>query len=135
MKLAELLYTKLGWLFCGAITPTQKVSRQDNDVPFHQLSPGALLAAGRGWFREAVIEKVTSTGKKFWIQCNNWIDKKQVMFLHTSHVGQSSGHNVVRRSKSKKDHSILPQLLNRNKTTQNTSMLLIATTETALTTL
>lgn len=30
------------------------------------------------------------------------------MFLHTSHIGQSSGHNVVCRSRGKKDHSILP---------------------------
>jgi hypothetical protein len=107
MKLAHMLFEQLGWLFCGTITPTQKVARQDDDVPFHQLSAGAVATAGRGWFREAVIERVTSTGKKFWIQCTSWIDRKQVMFLHTSCVGQSSGDNVVRRTKGKKEHSIL----------------------------
>ena len=81
---------------------------RDDDIPFHTLSTGALATVERGWFREAVIEKIAAFGKKFWIQCTTWRDKKQVTFLHTSEVGASSGHFVTRRTKGKKDHSILP---------------------------
>jgi hypothetical protein len=76
-------------------------------VPFHELSNGALATVERGWFREAVLEKVAARGKKFFIQCTTWRDKKQVTFLHTSAVGASSGHFVARRTKGRKEQSIL----------------------------
>jgi hypothetical protein len=51
----------------------------------------------RGWFREAVVEQRTNTGKTFYIQCSTWKDKKQVMFLHTTDIGASKDY-MVRRS-------------------------------------
>ena len=48
---------------------TKKVARAGNDAPFHALSNGALATVEQGWFREAVLEKVATHGKKFYIQC------------------------------------------------------------------
>jgi hypothetical protein len=62
-------------------------------------SNGALATVERGWFREAILEKAAAHGKKFYIQCTTWSDKKQVTFLHTDAVGASSGHYVARRTK------------------------------------
>jgi hypothetical protein len=67
------------------------------DVPFHKLSRGAKDSVERGWFREAAIELKTDTGRIFYAQCTTWKDRKQVMFVHTTDIGASSGH-FVRRS-------------------------------------
>ena len=48
--LAKWLFVTLGWFFCGTITTSKKVSRQDEDIPFHTLSNGALATVKRGWF-------------------------------------------------------------------------------------
>jgi hypothetical protein len=97
MDLAYKLYNKYGYRFCGTMVPTEKVSRQDRDVPFHKLSRGAKDSVERGWFREAAIELKTDTGRIFYAQCTTWKDRKQVMFVHTTDIGASSGH-FVRRS-------------------------------------
>jgi hypothetical protein len=76
-------------------------TRAGDDVPFHELSNGALATVERGWFCKAVLEKVAAHGKKFYVQYTTWrdSDKKQVSFLHTSSVGASSGHYVTQRTK------------------------------------
>jgi hypothetical protein len=78
------------------MTPTDKKTRSRRDVPFLKLSNGARNAVPRGWYREAVLKMKTPTGKRFYLQCTTWRDKKQVMFLHTNTIGRSSD-NYVRR--------------------------------------
>ena len=51
----------------GTITPTDKKSRQDLDVPFIMLSSGALHSVKRGWSREAAIMMRTKSGKIYYI--------------------------------------------------------------------
>jgi hypothetical protein len=108
VALAVWFFVILGWFFNGTFSTSKKVSRWDDDVPFHTLSNGALATVERGWFCEAVIETVAAAGKKFWLQCTTWRDKKQVTFLHTSEVGASAGHFVKRRTKGKKGQCIFP---------------------------
>ena len=62
VKLAQHLFEKYGWTFCGTIVSTDKKSRQDLDIPFLKLSKGARKAVQHGWYREAVIEMKTPTG-------------------------------------------------------------------------
>lgn len=52
VKLAMHMFEKYGRIICGTITPTDKKSREDLDVPFLRLSDGARLGLDRGWFRE-----------------------------------------------------------------------------------
>ena len=84
------------------MTPTEKKSREDHDVPFLKLSNGALKTIDRGWFREAVLEVCAENKKKYYIQATTWRDKKQVLFLHTKLVGPSIGCQVKRHSKGKR---------------------------------
>ena len=107
VDLAKMLFEKYGWHFCGTITPTDKKSRANEDVPFLKLSNGALRDVERGWFREAVLEKKTPTGKRYCIQCSTWRDKKQVMFLHTNLVGATESVTVKRHVKNKKQRVTL----------------------------
>jgi hypothetical protein len=44
VKLANMLFEKFGWYFCGTVVSTPKVSRKDQDIPFHKLSKGAMKA-------------------------------------------------------------------------------------------
>ena len=99
MKLAKHLFEKYGWTLVGTISPTDKKSRQDLDVPFLKLSEGARNKVERGWYREAVIKMKTSTGKTYYIQCTTWRDRKQVMFISSNRVGATDGLYVFRRSK------------------------------------
>jgi hypothetical protein len=87
--------------------PTEKVARQDKDVPFHKLSRGAKDKIPRGWFREAAIQLKTDTGRIFYAQCSTWKDKKQVMFLSTEDIGASEGHFVYRSTRGQKARSTL----------------------------
>jgi hypothetical protein len=96
MDVPYKLYNKYGFLFCGTMVPTEKVSCQDMDVPFHKLSQGAKDSVERGWFREAAVQLKTESGGTFYVQCTTWKDRKQVMFLHTTDIGASSGHFVKR---------------------------------------
>ena len=108
VKLAQWLWEKKCWRFCGTIVPTNKAAREGNDVPFHKVSKGALNTISRGWFWEAVLEK-SFERSKYCVQCTTWKDRKQVMFLHTSSVGSSRGKHTVRRGKKgKHGHDILP---------------------------
>jgi hypothetical protein len=57
----------------------------------------------RGWFREAVLELKTNSGKRFCIQCTTWKDKKQVMFLHTNTIGRSKEDYVHRHVRGQRE--------------------------------
>ena len=92
--LAKWLFDALGWRFCGTLTPTEKKSHQDLDVPFHKLSKGAMDSIECGWFCKAAVKQETKTGKTFYIQNSTWKDRKQVMFLHTTDIGTSKSHSV-----------------------------------------
>ena len=82
VKLAKLMFEKYGWTIVGTILPTDKKSREDEDIPFLKLSNGVRLGVKRGWFREAVLKLKTTTGKSYYLQYTTWRDKKQVCFLH-----------------------------------------------------
>ena len=101
VDLAKHLYEKYKWTLVGTMTPTEKKSREDHDVPFLKLSNGALKTIPRGWYREAVIEVDKGRREKYFIQCTTWRDKKQVMFLHTKLVGPSQKYQVKRHVKGK----------------------------------
>ena len=96
------LFTMYGWLFTGTTTTTDKKQREDYDFPFLKLSKGALNELPRGWFREAVLQLKTNTGKPYCIQATTWRDKKQVNFLSSEEIGASVGLSVKRSSKKKK---------------------------------
>ena len=50
VKLAKLMFEKYGWTIVGTISPTDKKSREDEDIPFLKLSNGARMGVKRGWF-------------------------------------------------------------------------------------
>ena len=50
VKLAKLMFEKYGWTIVGTISPIDKKSREDEDIPFPKLSNGARLGVKRGWF-------------------------------------------------------------------------------------
>ena len=102
VKLAKLMFEKYRWTIVGAISPTDKKSREDEDNSFLKLLNGARLGVKRGWFREAVLKLKTTTGKSYYLQCTTWRDKKQVYFLHNIEVGYSDGLSVKRHVKGKK---------------------------------
>ncbi len=102
IALAKHLFEKYGWRFCGTMKLTKKKGHVGEDIPFAKLSGGALRDVKRGWFREAVLEKNTKTGKRYCIQATTWRDKKQVLFVHTHLVGSSSGCQVKRHVKGKR---------------------------------
>ncbi len=106
-----MLFDDYQWRFCGTVALTDKKLHIGLDVLFVKLSKGALRLVDQGWFREAVVEQKTKTGKKFWIQASTWQDKKQVLFIHTNKVGLSkteqTSHQVRRSVKGKKRRIIL----------------------------
>jgi hypothetical protein len=106
IKLAKELFIKYGWTLCGTITPTDKKTRAGHDVPFCKLSTGAKAAIPRGWYREAVLQ-LADRGRKFFIQCTTWKDKKQVMFLHTNTIGRSKDNHVRRHVRGQRDRNII----------------------------
>ena len=108
MELAKHLWEKYRWTFCGTMTPTDKQSREDHDVPFLKLSNGALSNVERGWFREAVLKLKTATQKVFYVQHTTWKDKKQVCFLSTNSIGSSKNLFVQRSEKGKATRSTFP---------------------------
>ena len=94
MKLAKYFFEEFGWTIPGTYAPTDKKSRADSDF-FLRLSRGAKDSVKRGWFREAVLEMKTPSGKKYYIQA------KQVCFLSTNEVGFSDGMTVKRHTKKR----------------------------------
>ena len=50
VKLAKLMFEKYGWTIVGTISPTDKKSREDEDITFLKLSNGARMGVKRGWF-------------------------------------------------------------------------------------
>ena len=107
VKLVKHMFIKYGWSVVGTIVPTDKKSRQDEDIPFLKLSNGARNSVKRGWFREAVLKLKTPTGKIYYIQCTTWRDKKQVCFLSSKEAGFSTGLSVKRHVRGKKDREII----------------------------
>ncbi|KAL9183005.1 hypothetical protein ACHAXT_004792, partial [Thalassiosira profunda] len=107
LRLAMHFFEKYGWTIVGTINPTDKKSRADYDIPFLKLSRGALGEVKRGWFREAVIEMKTLTGKTCYIQCTTWKDKKQVVFLNSNEIGASDGFSMYRHRRGKKTRDII----------------------------
>ena len=101
VKLARYFFEEFGWTITGTYAATDKKSRADYDFPFLRLSRGACDSIKRGWFREAVLEMKTPTGKKYYIQATTWRDKKQVCFLSTNEVGFSDGMTVKRHTKKR----------------------------------
>jgi hypothetical protein len=99
VKLAKHMFDEYGWTIVGTISPTDKKSRADEDIPFLKLSNGARNGVKRGWFREAVIKLRAKSGKDYYIQCTTWRDKKQVCFLSSNEVGSSIGLSVLRHVK------------------------------------
>jgi len=115
IALTAFLCEKYRWLFVGTIMPTDKKDRKGDDPPFLKLSNGALKYVKRGWYREAVIEKKTTSCSKYKIQCSTWRDKKQVMFIHTKCVGSSNGYTVQRHQKGSARRITIETPLVRNK--------------------
>lgn len=99
VALAKYMLVHYGWTIVGTIVPTDKKSREDEDIPFLKLSNGARLGVERGWFREAVLKMETPDRRTYYIQCTTWRDKKQVCFLSTKQIGFSDGLTVKRHVK------------------------------------
>ncbi len=102
MTLATTLFTDYSWRLCGTVSLTNKKGRSGDVIPLNKLSNSEIQHVTRGWFHEAILEKITSTGHKFYIQAKTWQDKKQVLFLHTNKIGRLNGINVRRHVKGKK---------------------------------
>ena len=73
----HMVFEKHRWTIVGTIVPTDKKGRSGLDIPFHKLSKGARESVSKGWYREAVIEMKTPTGKKYYIQVTTWRDKNK----------------------------------------------------------
>ena len=56
VKLAKHMFEEYGWTILCTVVPTDKKSREDEDIPFLKLSNGARNGVKRGWYREAVFE-------------------------------------------------------------------------------
>ena len=102
VPLARHLFEKYGWLIVGTISPTDKKTREEYDIPFLQLSNGALSRIVCGWSRRATRSIKTKKNKKYHIQCTTWKDKKQVVFLHTDVVGSNGIGTTLRHVKKKR---------------------------------
>jgi hypothetical protein len=111
VALARHFMDHYGWCIVGTFNASDKKSRADLDFPFLKLSRGARDSVARGWFREAIVEMKTPTGKTYYIQATTWRDKKQVCFLSTSSVGFSDGMTVKRhtRKRAKRDTIAAPR--------------------------
>jgi len=68
MDLVKHLYEHYGWTLVGMMTPTEKKSRSDHDVPSLKLSNGGLKV-------RAVVEIKTKHNRRYFIQCTTWRDK------------------------------------------------------------
>ncbi|KAL3757005.1 hypothetical protein ACHAWU_003889 [Discostella pseudostelligera] len=55
VALAKYLFVQYRWTLIGTIIPTEKKSREDEDIPFLKLSNGGLKEVDRGWYHEAVL--------------------------------------------------------------------------------
>ena len=104
LSLAKKLYLQFNWLFVGTSTPTEKKSRDENDIPFHKYSNKALESIVRGWSRRATIPiKKNGRSNHGMIQVTTWKDRKQVMFVHTHLVGgNEEGDTTFRHVKGKR---------------------------------
>ena len=95
------MFNEYGWTIFDTISPTDKKSRVDEDIPFLKLSNSARNGVKCGWFREAVIKLKAKSGKHYYIQCTTWRNKKQVCFLSSNDVGSISGLSLLRHVKGK----------------------------------
>ena len=46
-------------------------------------------------------------GRKFFIQCTTWKDKKQVMFLHTNTIGRTKDNHVRRHVRGQRNRNVI----------------------------
>ena len=65
VALARHFMDRYGWCIVGTFNASDKKSHSDLDFPFLKLSRGARDSVARGWFREAVVEMKTPTGKTY----------------------------------------------------------------------
>ena len=63
VKLAKHMFESHGWTIVNTIIPTDKKSREEEDVPFLKLSNGPRLVVKRGWCREAALKLQAPGGK------------------------------------------------------------------------
>ena len=101
VKLAKHVFEKYSWTIVGTIFPIDKKSREDEDLPFIKLWNGSHIGVERRWFREAVIQLKSPTGKAYYVLCTTWRDKKQVCFLHNCDVRTSIGLSLMRHVNGK----------------------------------
>ena len=57
-RLAKFLYETYIWLFVGTVVTNDSKDRNENSVPFHKLSNGALKKVERGWMRKAILSVI-----------------------------------------------------------------------------
>eukprot|EP00984_Skeletonema_dohrnii_P004810 scaffold1689_cov99-Skeletonema_dohrnii-CCMP3373.AAC.1 len=107
ISLAVHMRENYSWGIVGTINPTDKKARADRDIPFLKLSKGALNTLKRGWFREAVIVIKAKNGKRYYVQCCSWKDKKQVCFLNSNEIGYSDGTTVRRHRRGKRMRELI----------------------------
>jgi len=69
MKLTKHMFNEYDWTIVGIISPTDKKSCGDEDIPLLKLSNGARLGVKRGWFYEAVIKLKSKADKSYYMQC------------------------------------------------------------------
>ena len=67
IKLVKHMFNNYRLTIVGTVTTTDKMCRQDEDIPFLKLSNGTRLGVKRGWFREAVIKLKSTAGKHYCI--------------------------------------------------------------------
>ena len=108
MALVRHFMDNYGWSIVGTFNASEKKSRADLDFPFLKLSRGARDSVKLGWFREAVIELRTPTGKTYYVQATTWKDKKQVCFLSSSSIGFSDGLTVKRHTRKRAKRDTIP---------------------------
>ena len=95
-RMSKYLYEIYHWLFVGTMVANKSKDRNENNVPFRNLSPCALKKINRGWTRKETLRVIGNNNEKYHIQCTTWKDKKQVKFVHTNLVN-NEGDTTVKR--------------------------------------
>ena len=72
IKLAKHLFEKCRWTLVGTIVPTDKKTREDQDIPipFLKMSNGAHNQLDRGWFWEACL-RLSAGRTHYYLQCTS----------------------------------------------------------------
>ena len=80
------------------------VREQHTFNEYVQPGPDALWNDAINTHSHGLHQMRTPRGKKYYIQCTTWCDKKQVTFLHTAAVGNSRSKTVNRHTKGRRGH-------------------------------